>query len=452
MERKNVFCLLFVALLSLNGTYAAYYTGTCGENLTWHLDSDEGILVVSGEGEMIGSNYCLPPVNQYVKQVQLPEGLTALGNGALGNLQNLESVTIPEGVTSIGERAFFFCQKLESIPLPAGLAYIGKGAFQDCTHLKSITIPSATTTIEQGAFYGCSRMTSVTLPDDLQIIYANTFQDCKALTQIDLPASLTSIGEQAFAGDVALAVITCQALTPPAVTESTFSGVPDETLLDVPDESYYLYKNDAFWGRFRMKDAPYEEIPAKVTVDPGETTAMFAWPADEQASSYQIDIYKDGAVFCKLTLGPKGQLLAIAFSLPQRQNAQINEQMVNEQMVNDQMVNDQMVNNSVLSFMVTGLDEASRYNYVLSALDADGKPIHVYTGDFATLGYDGELKGGGDEVIPTPPIVPGDPESPATDVPSLIQPARTSVKLFRDGQLLLLPGNQTYDISGKRLE
>jgi hypothetical protein len=85
-------------------------------------------------------------------------------------------------------------------------------------------------------------------------------------------------------------------------------------------------------------------------------------------------------------------------------------------------------------------------------LDADGKPIHVYTGDFATLGYEGELKGGGDEVIPTPPIVPGDPESPATDVPSLIQPARKSVKLFRDGQLLLLLGNQTYDISGKRLE
>ena len=447
MERKNVFCLLFVAFLSLNGTYAAYYTGTCGQNLTWHLDSDEGLLVVSGEGEMIGSNYCLPPINQYVKQVQLPEGLTALGNGALGNLQNLESVAIPEGVTSIGERAFFFCQKLESIPLPAGLTYIGKGAFQDCTHLKSITIPSATTTIEQGAFYGCSRMASVSLPENMEIIYANTFQDCKALTQIDLPASLTTIGEQAFAGDIALATITCHALTPPAIAENTFADVPDETLLVVPDESYYLYKNDTYWGRFRMKEAPYEEVPTKVTVDPGETTAMFAWPADTQASSYQIDIYKDGAVFCRLTLGPKGQLLGIAFSLPQRKNAQINEQMVNEQMVNDQ---DGSL--TTLSFMVTGLDEASRYNYVLSVLDAEGAPIHVYIGDFATLGYEGELKGGGNEVIPTPPIIPGNPESPATDVPSLIQPARKSVKLFRDGRLVLILDNQAYDITGKRLE
>lgn len=102
--------------------------------------------------------------------------------------------------------------------------------------------------------------------------------------------------------------------------------------------------------------------------------------------------------------------------------------------------------------MVTGLDEASRYNYVLSALDADGKPIHVYTGDFATLGYEGELKGGGDEVIPTPPIIPGDPESPATELPSLTLPSKPGVKLFRDGRLILTIDNQTYDISGKRIE
>jgi len=435
MERKNAFCLLFLTLMSLNGTYAAYYTGTCGENLTWSLDSEEGVLVVSGSGEMIGSNYCLPPINQYVKNVQLPEGLTALGSGALGNLQNLESVSIPEGVTSIGERAFFFCQKLESIPLPAGLTSIGKGAFQDCTHLKSIEIPSATKTVEQGAFYGCSRMTSVTLPDDITIIYANTFQDCKALKQIDFPATLTSIGEQAFSGAVALETINCLSLTPPSIVESTFANVPDETLLNVPDESYYLYKNDPYWGRFRMKEAPYEEVPTKVTVDAAETTAMFVWPADAQASSYQIDIYKDGAVFCKLTLGPKGQLLGISFAAPQRKN--------------DQTGNSSPVS---LSFMVTGLDEASRYNYVLSVLDGDGVPLHVYTGDFATKGYEGELKGGGDEVIPTPPIVPGNPEAPnahegiGQTIPNNEHCA--PVKYIQNGQLYIQAGATIYSPAG----
>ena len=432
--KKTVFLLMMILPLMASKAPAALYTGTCGDNLTWSLDSEDGILVVSGSGVMIGSNFCFSPLNQYVTSVQLPEGLTALGAGALGNLTNLKSVNIPAGVTSIGERAFFFCQSLETLELPSSLTYIGKGAFQDCTHLNAIVIPNSVATVEQGAFYGCSRMTSVTLPQTLEIIYANTFQDCKALTQIDLPASLASIGEQAFAGDIAIATINCQATTPPVILENTFADVPDEAMLNVPDESYYLYKNDTYWGRFRMKETPYEEVPAKVTVDAGETTAMFTWPTDEQASSYQIDIYKDGAVFCRLTLGPKGQLLGIAFSLPQRRNAQTG---------NDQ---------TALSFMVTGLDEASRYNYVLSVLDAEGKPIHVYTGDFATLGYEGELKGGGNEVIPTPPIIPGDPESPATDVPSLVLPEGTGVKLFLDGRLVLIIDNKTYDISGKRIE
>jgi hypothetical protein len=121
-------------------------------------------------------------------------------------------------------------------------------------------------------------------------------------------------------------------------------------------------------------------------------------------------------------------------------------------MVNEQMVNDQDGSLTTLSFMVTGLDEASRYNYVLSVLDAEGAPIHVYIGDFATLGYEGELKGGGNEVIPTPPIIPGDPESPATDLPALVLPAKAGVKLFRDGRLVLILDNQAYDITGKRIE
>jgi hypothetical protein len=119
------------------------------------------------------------------------------------------------------------------------------------------------------------------------------------------------------------------------------------------------------------------------------------------------------------------------------------------------MVNDQMVNESVLSFMVTGLDEASRYNYVLSALDADGKPIHVYTGDFATLGYEGELKGGGDEVIPTPPIIPGDPDASVftgISLPGCNTPAANCQWSIINGKLLLITPTGTFTVSGHRIE
>ena len=115
---------------------------------------------------------------------------------------------------------------------------------------------------------------------------------------------------------------------------------------------------------------------------------------------------------------------------------------------------------ATLSFMVTGLDKASRYNYVLSTLAADDKPLHVYIGDFATIGYEGELDpNGGNEVMPTPPIIPYDPESTiVTTVDDAMASAihRGSVtpalRLMHGGRMLFVTPSGTYDITGKRIE
>lgn len=173
-----------------------------------------------------------------------------------------------------------------------------------------------------------------------------------------------------------------------------------------------------------------QDAANSVTVDAAETTAYFTWPTDENAQSYQIDIYKDGGVFCHLTLGDKGQLLGISFSAPERKsNLDLAE---------------------TFSFLVTGLDAATRYNFVLSALDANGTPLHVYIGDFATTGYNGLTRGGGDEVIPTPPIIPSNPEL-NTDVRDVPDNTDTlPAKCYRDGQLLIITGGNRYSLQGVR--
>ena len=171
-------------------------------------------------------------------------------------------------------------------------------------------------------------------------------------------------------------------------------------------------------------------------MDAAETTANFTWPTDSAANSYQIDIYKDGAIFCKLTLGNRGQLLGIAFSAPSRQMSQQNN-------ADDSQP-------YTLSFMVTGLDIASRYNYVLSTLDANDTPLHVYIGDFATLGYQGELKGGGDEVIPTPPIIPSNPEAQIiTGIGETKDEKCANGGLLLSGQLFIRRDGKTYTITGQ---
>ncbi|MCD7935043.1 MAG: hypothetical protein LUF77_07005, partial [Oscillospiraceae bacterium] len=44
------FCL--AALLSTTALADDATSGTCGENLTWTLNTDTGVLTISGEGEM----------------------------------------------------------------------------------------------------------------------------------------------------------------------------------------------------------------------------------------------------------------------------------------------------------------------------------------------------------------------------------------------------------------
>jgi len=177
----------------------------------------------------------------------------------------------------------------------------------------------------------------------------------------------------------------------------------------------------------------------RVTVDAADSSAVFMWPTDSAAGSYQIDIYKEGAVFCHLTLSPTGQLLGISLNAPTRTVTQ-----------------DQSSVPNTLSFNVTGLDAASRYNYVFSTLDSTSAPLHVYIGDFATTGYTGSLQGDGIEVIPTPPIIPSNPEvqstPTATDaVPSPVMSCE-ACKVLHDGRLLLVINGKTFTITGQQVE
>ena len=175
----------------------------------------------------------------------------------------------------------------------------------------------------------------------------------------------------------------------------------------------------------------YAEGDTGILIDPTETTATLTWNVDPEAQSYQLDIYHDGDVFCKLTLGTNGQLLGISFNTPDRARKARKEA-------------------NTLSFMVTGLDVASRYNYVLSVLDKDGKPLHVYIGDFATTGYMGELQGS-QEVIPTPPIIPGNPEAKTQGMETVTGyglPVTGVQKMLKGGQLYLMYKGTMYNVQG----
>ena len=405
-----------------------------------------------------------------MKKVELPEGCQYIGAGAFSGNNRLETVILPSTLTAIHQEAFKGCTKITQITIPERVTAINSSVFNGCSALRRVEIPDSVSTIGDNAFSGCPNLDSIVLPKELTMIGGsaflgavlqdslvipdkvisigpNTFENWSALKELSIGKNVVLIGDNAFKGDSAITHISVWAATPPAVSEGTLADIPDSTLLSVLPDSRKLYREHPYWGRFRMSDVPDSAmIQRTVTVDPAETTADFTWPTDSAAHSYQIDIYKDGAVFCKLTLGNRGQLLGISFSAPGRKMSNLKSQISN---ADDSQP-------YTLSFKVTGLDAASRYNYVLSTLDANGTPIHVYTGAFATTGYSGEKPvGDGQEVIPTPPVIPADPEASETPtgIEELSDEAGTfegsNGKILRNGQLLIRRGKNCYTLTGQ---
>lgn len=101
-----------VAVASNTGdetTATVVASGTCGDNLTWSLNSD-GVLTISGTGAMPDYSYSIDnaPWSDYYSSI--------------------ESVVIESGVTSIDDYAFYNCENLTRVTINNGNATIGSSA------------------------------------------------------------------------------------------------------------------------------------------------------------------------------------------------------------------------------------------------------------------------------------------------------------------------------------
>ena len=196
--------MLFTITAGLDfSSYAQTDSGTCGDNVTWSLDTSTGKLTISGSGDMINYSYSDAPWYNWcsqIKTVDIQSGVTSIGDGAFDYCSNLTNVTIPNSVTSIGNYAFRFCSSLTSVTIPNSVTSIGYRAFSECSSLTSVTIGNSVTSIGDGAFCGCYDLTSITIPNSVTSIGAYAFENCSSLTSVTIPNSVTSIGNRAFYG------------------------------------------------------------------------------------------------------------------------------------------------------------------------------------------------------------------------------------------------------------
>ncbi|MBR4760761.1 MAG: leucine-rich repeat protein [Lachnospiraceae bacterium] len=132
------------------------------------------------------------------KGVDVPSGVTKIGNGVFSGRSDIVSVTLPNTVTEIGNNAFEDCTSLTFINMPSNLKTIGSRAFYGCKQLIEVVMPNTVTSIGKEAFYRCDSLLSVKLSSGLKTTGTDTFKSCTGLIYVTVPSGVETIGEGTF--------------------------------------------------------------------------------------------------------------------------------------------------------------------------------------------------------------------------------------------------------------
>ncbi len=190
-------------------TAAKAWGGTCGDGVAWSMGED-GLLTIRGRGAM--DDFLNPRnapwrVNGHVlniERIQVDYGVSAIGNNAFTDCQNLIAVYLPGSVTSVGNAAFTRCYSLTDVILEEGLRKIGNHAFSECLAMREIILPESLNTIGQAAFSGCEGLDWISLGSNMKKIEPYSFKGCYSLSQADLTDNIITIGQEAFADCISM--------------------------------------------------------------------------------------------------------------------------------------------------------------------------------------------------------------------------------------------------------
>lgn len=233
---KKASLLLFVISLFMSLTSnAEVLSGNCGkngDNLTWTLDTESGLLKIKGTGEMKDySSYKSVPWHSYTKKIN--------------------KVELPKSMTNIGSRAFSRCSGLASIIIPNSVTSIGDGAFEGCFALSSINLPNSVANIGSHAFFGCTGLTAIIIPKSVTTIGDYAFSYCTGLAYVTISKSVVNIGYYAFEGCSALKEVHTKNITPPTCYNFAFYNVNTTNCkLYVPTGSINAYERADEWEEF----------------------------------------------------------------------------------------------------------------------------------------------------------------------------------------------------------
>ena len=195
---------------------------------------------IEAKGVTVPSSATIDTYSTYVSQISGGGGGSSSADTALKEIidRSITSIEIPSGVTSIGDYCFYGCGSLSSITIPSGVTSIGDYCFSNCSSLKRlnsdtdgvVNIPSSVTSIARDSFYYCSSI--------LSIYISNT---------------VTNIGIRAFASCNHLTSVTIEATTPPTLAHINAFSNTNDCPIYVPSGSVETYKAASNWSTYASR-------------------------------------------------------------------------------------------------------------------------------------------------------------------------------------------------------
>ena len=220
-----------------------------------YLDGEEIKELVIPDGVTAISDFAFLDCDG-LTSVTIPNSVVSLGNASFCWCSGITSISIGSGITSFGEKTFQGCLNMVTATITEGVTTIGKEAFISCSSLISINIPNSVTSIGEKSFYGCEKLKNVFLPDNITMIRNETFSGCKSLNSITIPAKVEYVYQRAFE-NCGLEEVKVFADTPPQAYDNSFSNynIP----LYCPEASVNTYQSTMPWSNF----ASYKTLDGK---------------------------------------------------------------------------------------------------------------------------------------------------------------------------------------------
>ena len=267
----------------------SFYPGTASAEGEFTWEFNNGVLTVSGSGELNSMPWS-GSVDQYrVKKVVLDDRITGISKTSFSKYMYLEEITM-NGVISIadstfsgisylktvyaenletignngfygcsglvnfhnsklktiGTQAFYNCLKLEAFPWD-NVETINDYAFKNCAKLDNVTLKKVSI-LNNSVFYGCTSLKNISL-DGVEEIGNNIFADCTSLETVTIPDSVHTLGYGVFlrCTNLKKVVIGKNASN---INGGCFTGCTALTDVEIsPDNEYFIFENGTFFSK-----------------------------------------------------------------------------------------------------------------------------------------------------------------------------------------------------------